>query len=409
MEINGNFNTVSAKRARDLMGVTGELDKKANLSEFGKRGLNVLEYGAKMDGTNDSAATQAARTAVATSYTFGTIDVPPGRFAPGTPTGGPSTPVLWRLSGNTEANGSIIPFIGTDIVQSFLPNDGGWWVGQGATKESTNGLAKFRRDVTHSGGGDAGGVMQALRVETNIIGEPRSFQWAFTSTIHTQSHDPQGNDCAGYFQGWRNGTGTTPLWAGCFEARDNTKLNSSQTGPLLGLECGIFGSGIDDANARIAGDFVVGVNIGTPTSPPPQGEIFEAYAGVRVASVSNLKDLCWAKRGVAVESGIADSAFDASLAKFRSTPVALRTGQGSLIDFSNSNTLLFGYMNNYSLRYKKAGVDFYGINDDHSFYQPDLDFDPAANPSQGVTGDWGFRGDRLWRRTSSGWRSVQLT
>ncbi len=379
-----------------------------NFDLLKKRSVNVLDHGARMDGSWDAPAYNDAR--AATGYN-GVIEVPPGQIWQDVPVDQTKC-VLWKLSGNTYAGNNVLVWgIGSDIVETFeQPN--GRMLGQTQTTAGSNALSTIQRNVTHTGGGS--GNLQTSRVNTNVIGEPSTFVWGFTSTLVTKSHNPQGNDVAGYFQAWRDGTGTTPMWAGCFEARDKTGLNSDQTGPMLGVEIGVFGQGFDIANQRLGADIVVGYNVYAPNDPIPDAGRFEAYAGVRISTVGGSqwnKERCWVKRGFAVESGVSDSAFDASLVVWQpgSYRIALRTGHANVIDFSSSSSVLLGYLDNRGLKYKKDGVSMWSINDDLTQYAPDMSYDPASNPSAGSAGDWGFYGNRLYRKTSSGWYYLAMS
>ena len=352
----------------------------------------------------------------ATNHTV--IEVPYGKFQanvlPPPQTVDATKCVLWSLPGVTWTSGALVDGIGADIVDTFYSDGPGKLLVQKQTTLGSRTMQTFQRNVTHGQGGD--GVLETVLVHTNVQGEPTDYVYSFRASVHSNSHNPAGNDCAGYFQGWRNPGGTTPIWSGCFETRDKTGLNSSQTAAMLGVEIGIFGSGYDDANRRIGADIVVGADIEKADDTIPTGVVFEAYAGVRVSTVGGSEEnkrVCWTKHGVSVESGVSDSAFDASKALWRpdTTHVALRTGAGAHVDFSSDNSHMLRWQSGEGLQYRVGGTPVLTVRDGGVVNRPDApasEVPTSRNDPRGSYGDEVKYGDRVYFKTSGGWYSIVM-
>jgi hypothetical protein len=326
---------------------------------FTTNALKVI-YGAKLDGTtDDSLAFNAARSALGSNT--GVVDVPAGTFNAAAPTGGPTAPILWRMFGNLVAGGAPVAGIGTDVVETFITG-AGKFIGQTdapVASGSAQPLMTVQRAV-HRAGGDPG-VMPTFTVNTDVANNSTTpFIWGLVSRISDSNTFTGGNDVAGYFQAVRSdGQVTLPrtaLWASTFEARDRNNAPSSQTGPLLGSEVDIFGNNLDNANVRLGQDIVVGRH---NTSP---GYTMEAAYGSRVSSSSGDTANAWVKTGYGVTSGVADTAFSAAGAVFRSVPVALRTGANNYIDLSNDNSILLRH-NVTALQYTAGGTLLFQLSD----------------------------------------------
>jgi hypothetical protein len=346
--------------------------------------ISVKDFGAKVDGsTDDSSAFSAARSALGSST--GTINIPPGGFVVATPpTSGPSVPILWRMAGNLYGSTTNpVSGIGTDVVETFITG-AGKFIGQTDAPVASGPaqpLMTVQRAV-HRAGGDAG-VMPTFTVNTDVANNSTvPFIWGLVSRISDSNTFTGGNDVAGYFQAVRSdGQVTlprTPLWASTFEARDRNNAPSSQTGPLLGSEVDIFGNNLDDANVRLGQDIVVGRhNSGG-------GYTMEAAYGSRVSSFNGDTGNAWVKTGYGVTSGVADAAFSASGAVFRSVPIALRTGANNYIDFSSDKSILIRH-NVTALQYSANGTLLFQLADGG----PATFYGALAAPSYSVGGTAG--------------------
>jgi hypothetical protein len=147
MEINGTFNPISAKRARDVLGVT---------SEFSKRSRNVIDYGAKLDGTDDTGAFKAARAATAKN---GVIDIPQGQFVKSQEIldGPEAGKVFWRLSGNAFGSGTRpVLGMGFDAIESVI--NGGKYFGRQNSKPNDGPVVRIDSTINSTQSGETGSV-----------------------------------------------------------------------------------------------------------------------------------------------------------------------------------------------------------------------------------------------------------
>lgn len=168
-----------------------------SLSDRAADALNVKDKGAKLDGSADTSAFQATRAAAPAN---GIVRVPPGCFnaaiAPD-----PAKTVLWQLSGNTYCGGSVPVYaIGTDIVETFLPGNGGKYISRGATTHRSLPMFTLRQDVSHSGG--SGGVLAASQSITdhNLGSLTNAFVWNGLDIFYDHSVVIGGNNVARYSQ-----------------------------------------------------------------------------------------------------------------------------------------------------------------------------------------------------------------
>lgn len=363
--LDGQGNSVIAKDdlAADLVAGGPVADAVATAT---RTRVAVTDHGAALDGaTNDLAAFNAARSEAGTN---GSIVVPQGSFTlSGTPTAGSSAAVLWKLEGQTYPGSSApVVGIGKDVVETFLPNNGGKVFSRTSSDGNTAGsILTARQEVNHTGG--IVGALSTLSTETYVSGAPTQYVWGGINKFYDSSHNPPINNVAGYNQYNRLPGGTSWGWASCHEAHDHTGLPSDQTGVLIGIEVDIFANDDDPGDQRVCLDVVVGRH-DEVTGPLVPGSHVEAGFGVRVCSVFDHKDSSWFKRGVAVTSGITVAAFDASQASYHNDPIAYRVGGGNRIDMSSDGSKYLTWNTGGALHYFTNGSLKFQIADDGSVF-----------------------------------------
>jgi len=127
--------------------------------------VNVRDFGAALDGvTNDTGAWAAARAAIAD---WGSVIVPRGRqIVSAAPTGGPSTPVLWKYDGNYIGASGTTPVsgMGTDTIESFVA--GSKYFSRANTSVSVQSpVLRIDSTINHTGGSSSNAI-SSLRVNT---------------------------------------------------------------------------------------------------------------------------------------------------------------------------------------------------------------------------------------------------
>ncbi|WP_207183935.1 hypothetical protein [Methylobacterium indicum] len=378
-----------------------------------KRSVNVLDYGARMDGSWDVPAYNAAR--AATGYN-GVVEVPPGQFWADVQAD-PNKCVLWKLSGNTYAGGNApVSVIGSDIVETFLPYEGGRFLSQGQTNRGSQALQTFQRSVTHTDANNPAdpGVLSTVRVSTNVTADVKPYVFGLTSVIddRTGVARPNGNICAAYLQ-YNRYQGGQPGWSAALETADYTNTMSSQSAALLGEEVLIKVNRADDAGIRFVQDLVVGRALKDDPKAGKYYETAEVTAFSRCSNVHGLASEGHAKFGYLVAAGITDAAFNAAPAMWMGAhAVALRTGAGANVDFSAENSHMLRWQPGAGLEYRVGQNPVLTVRDSGVINRPD------ANPSEvptsrsdprGSYGDEVKYGDRVYFKTSGGWYSVVMS
>ncbi|CAO4144757.1 hypothetical protein LPLAFNJD_LOCUS1772 [Methylorubrum aminovorans] len=252
----GSTGDISAT-SRVLPGVSGAVPRP--IGEAARDHLNVKEFGAKLDGvSDDTQAFSKARTAAARNAT---IDVPAGGFLINSaPNGGPNSPVLWRMNGNTYGTGnSPVTNIGTDTVETFL--DGAKYFGK--VGNSLNQPAVVRIDSQWNYWGttsqDDQGTVAGLEVNGTIpaVRAP-NFIWLNRSVLYSSAHGT-GQHVALTGSTFRpanalaDGNGPrSPIWGAYAEGSDLTNRPSNEAGIVHGMEINLGSGNTDTAKNRVA-------------------------------------------------------------------------------------------------------------------------------------------------------------
>jgi hypothetical protein len=210
--------------------------------------INVLDFGAKLDGTtDDTAAWTAARAATAVN---GTITVPRGQLSvTAAPTSGPTTPVLWKYDGLVFPGGSNQPVVsmGTDTVETFFASNK--YFGRGSGYTNAGPVVRIDNTLNHAGG-TASFTNNSLLVNTTASGTTGNFSYGITSQL-SASRPSGGNSVA--LAGYATRTANGPaIFGGNIYAQDMTGNPSSVSGSAVGVELDVIANGDDDGGAGVA-------------------------------------------------------------------------------------------------------------------------------------------------------------
>lgn len=213
--------------------------------------LNVLDYGAVMDGaTNNLAAFNAARAAAVFN---GAIQVPRGSTAfPNGISAGIATPVLWQLDGTTFPGGSApITTIGMpgDVVEGFF--NGNKYFGKRNALKGPGAVVRVDLIQTDTTGGNTNDLVNGI----NVIGQQNygntNQQWLIAAVSDSYGDTP-GGGVVGIQSTVRKHSGAQ-CWAVQTVALDDTGLPTSANGHgLLGVEFATRAHNIDDGANIVA-------------------------------------------------------------------------------------------------------------------------------------------------------------
>lgn len=381
------------------------------LSDRASDALNVKDKGAKLDGTLDTTAFQTARAAAPRN---GVVLVPPGCINANVPVDASKT-VLWQLSGNVYCGGTApVSGIGSDTVETFLPDNGGKFISATATTANSKALTTFQRTVTHPTGT---GVLDTLRVNTEVrTNSVGFFNFGLTSAMSdfTPGSNPGGNNVAIYGQ-YNRETGNVPGWSMALETNDRTNTVSSQNGGTLGAEILLRANRADDGNRRIVLDLAQGKALPHNAQDKGTYEESEIYAFVRSGNVFGRASEGHAKLGYAMEGPISEAAFDASKATFvDANAIAYRLKADSKIAFNAGGTRTMQWNTGGALQYLANTAILLEIKDNGTVNVPgplragglnipDQGAPTSSTDPVGAFGDVRFAGQYMYRKTSSGW------
>jgi hypothetical protein len=391
---------------------------------------SVVTYGAQLDGTtDDSEAFDDARGAVMAN---GTIRVPEGYWkVNSTPTSGPSSPVLWQLTGNTTIEGWPIIGIGTDIVESVV--EGSKYFSKSSSRPNDGPVVRVDQTINHTGG-TMGNVIPAFRVNQTITnaGILNNFGWA-NSTILTSSARGSGEHVALAALASRpenaldDGLGPrATMWGLYVETNDLTNQAADSAGSLVGFEHDMFCNGESAfTSKRINHHMVMGRQ--NPTGPKARF----AYALV----VDNKDggqlgfdptDQSYLEVAIGVKMPWLEACFDASKGYSLAQAPAFKMADGMSIAFTEDNKSILRH-DVGALRYYYNGAELLSVADTGQVavaaglqvgstltytyaHIPDNPTVPAntADP-MGTVGDTIFVGAYLYRKTSSGWMRVAFS
>lgn len=305
----------------------------------------IKDYGAKLDGSDDTAAFSSARGALASD---GAVDVPAGQFVVNTaPTAGPATPILWRLTGNKFGSGSTpVTAIGTDTVETVV--NGGKYFGQGSTLPDGNPVLRIDQSVTHAGG-TAGNVINALQVNQTIpslaSGSLANYGWA-SSVVLRSSAAGSGQHVASAALAARPSTalsdGKGPratLWADYKEANDATGQAANLAGSLVIGEWDMYANAGDPSSQRIGHHMVFSRQNSSGTAARfGKGSVLATNDALPASSQSYLG------KGYSVEMPFDTAAFDASAGTSLSNAPAFKMAETQTFAGEATGTYNFRYI-----------------------------------------------------------------
>lgn len=326
---------------------------------------NVKFFGAVLNGvTDDSTAFNNARIATGIG---GTILVPSGGFVVNTtPTGGPTTPVLWQLSGNSFGTGtSTVLGIGTDTVETF---SNAKIISRLNTVADMSPVVALVGTVTHTGG-STGFVIPTLRVLTTINAEASAlndYVWGISSTLNSSATGP-GQHVA-VFGGANRLASGSEIWGANFFSSDQTGFSSSTSGAMVGSELGLNGNGADDyvggsvglipagSGIRVIEDMVASIFNGS-------GSAFAIGWGSRLSGPAGYTVTM--HRGYSVNNFTIDqAAFDTSYSTISAGANAYRMAAGQSIGFDVGGLHTLAYNSGTTtLNYQVSGTTRFALTD----------------------------------------------
>jgi hypothetical protein len=309
--------------------------------------INVTDFGAVLNGTtNDTAAWAAARAAAAD---YGTIVVPRGRqFVNTAPTGGPTTPVLWRYDGNYVGSSGTTPVVGmgTDIVESFV---GSKYFARSNT--ATGFLAPVVRidsTVNHTGG-VAHNTVTALRINATPTSSALEDTLGVAAVI-TSTKPSGGNLVAVTGYSVVSPTGRNHAsFGGNISATDNTGLKSSLSGiSSIGVEFDVLANDDDDGgagSADVPGNQGVRVVVDVVGAKAVAGGTNAVIGwGVRVGPSADLPGTSF-RRNYAAYGPFLKAAFSTEFAVQQAGGHAIWLADGHHIAFDTAGTRTLSYDN----------------------------------------------------------------
>lgn len=382
-----------------------------SLKERAQDRVNVKDYGAKLDGSDDVVAFSAARAKVNDS---GTIDVPPGNFNLSPVTGGPATPILWRMSGNKYASGSAITGIGNDVLETMYDGSKAFFKTTNTTQNRTPTLRIDHR-LDYSGGTD-GITVSAFKVNQFVDNQLLSdYAWSNSTTLISSARGP-GQHVATASQAVRpanalsDGRGPrAQLWGLYTEARDNTNQGSAQGGSMVGHELDLYLNGADPGNHRILLQLAFARSVQSgPKARVGKGITLgsnDSYLGYGPSDWSHLGT------GIEVTSGWDVAAVDTSTGFPINGAPAIKLGGGQVLAFDGSTD---GYNRGLTyggglLAYKVQGISVFTLTDaGRGYFQGGINIPDQAAPIStsdpaGNVGDIRYSGQYIYRKTTSDW------
>ncbi|MBN9508748.1 MAG: hypothetical protein J0I21_06455 [Alphaproteobacteria bacterium] len=315
----------------------------AGAQTYAQDWIDVKAYGAQLNGVNDdTTAYQNARTAAILN---GMIYVPQGQQnISANPTGGPTTPVLWLLSGDTYPDGvtSVIS-IGKDEVETFL-GAGGKYFGRGASIENEGPVVRIDNKITHTGG--SGGVVPALTVNTMVSSASglSNKPWGIVSQLTTNGSGGTALALAAYST--RSAAGAEIFGINTY-ASSTSGLKSSVDGAMVAQENDITANDDDDGGAG-SGNIPAGsgVRVGLDVLLAQANETDAAPVagwGVRVGGRNGSTPLVW-KRGFAMNGACSYACVTTEFATEQSGAAAFRMASGQHLDFTGDSAHTLSYL-----------------------------------------------------------------
>jgi hypothetical protein len=256
------YTTTGTPRLRYMVGATEQWSVSDNggLSAPASQPPNVRFFGATLNGVAfDNAAYQAARTATGTN---GSVVVPYGQQRLSvTPTGGPTTQILWRMDGTYigAAGANPVLGIGTDVVENFF--QGSKYFGRTSSLPGVAYVLRVDGTVNHTGG-TAGAAISTMRINTNATSGAEVCIGA-SSIITDDRANGNANALAAYCVRTASRGSQGLSYGANIYVNDTTQQPTSVAGPACGAELDIIANGLDDGG--LAGPFGVPAGAGVRT------------------------------------------------------------------------------------------------------------------------------------------------
>ncbi|MBB5762394.1 hypothetical protein HNR01_002014 [Methylorubrum rhodesianum] len=375
---------------------------------------SVKDYGAKLDGTDDSACFSAARAAAPAG---GIIDVPDGRFN-ALPGGGPASPVLWRMQGNTYDGTTPVTSIGKDTVETTLY--GRKYLGVGSTNADDAPVLRIDQNMDQAGGTE-GAVVNALKIN-QIIGAvaPKNYGWAFNATLSSKAYGiGQHTACSALAvrpaDALNDGHGPrATIWADYKEATSQTGQPSDLDGPLVIGEWDMYANGADPGGIRIGLHMLF-------------SKYNQAGAAMGINSVFGIGTndggaegtRSYARKILNNALSFTEAGIDFSQATARNGAPVFRMAAGHDIAWEGSGTRVTRWIDGF-WQTRVNGAEVYRLTDDGStgqagraqfpfFNSPDRPAPANTGDTSGAIGDVIFSGPYMYRKTTSGWLRTQMS
>lgn len=328
-------------------------------------GLTNQCYGIKADGTtNDTAALAACRSAATANAV---IRLPAGDMNLTSFPTQPSNFVLWQDTGTTYNGSTPITSMGTgtDLVEGMV--NGGKWFTRGHTVANMG--AELRTDlfVDHTGG-TTGFVMGALGTTCTLpaTGAPlNNYIWCNQTTMTSSAYGP-GEHVVMSASGFRpanalsDGNGPrSQIWAGYFEANDETGAAANLAGSLVGIENDVYANGLDPAGGGSAHRIALQMNVGKSN---PAGATAQVIYGVTLGSNDGVS---YFGTGYNITAPWSAAAFDASLGTSMSNAPAFRQASGQFFALDAANVHEITYASG-ALQYQVSGTPVFKVADNGS-------------------------------------------
>ena len=223
---------------------------------FPAKRFNAVQFGAKGDGTDTSAAFQACFDYVPEGAS---IYIPAGSYNIVTYITGTKF-VVWEGNGALRADG-ISPLdtelTGTSgIVHSTVLTS----ANRKRTQTYMEGMIddqasmSYHRNADYTGG-DQWSVNNIFRLNTVVGADTNTSEWSFLSQVHNYCEN-YGQQVSVYAQAMNyNTSGDSAVWAGVFEARDESS-STTAIAALYGLEIDVVGNGLDPYTKRRGIDII---------------------------------------------------------------------------------------------------------------------------------------------------------
>jgi len=383
--------------------------------------VNVKNFGARLDGTDDTVAFNLARGAVPR---HGTAEVPAGQYnLQSVPTSGSLFPILWKLTGNSFGSGTVpVEGIGGDVIESFLGEQGGKWFSKQQTNPDEQGVVRIDHKVTHTGGTD-GATIPTLQVNTIVPAGPPllNYVWANRNVMTISATGP-GQHVALATTTLRpadalaDGRGPrSVMWPFYIEARDKTGQPANISGPMVLAEMDMVGNGDDPApGQRILAHFIIAKD-DQALAPMrvAQGVVIGTNDAGPTASKSRMGV------GFQLQTPFDIAAFDTVPATSIGDAPAFRMASGQRIAFDGIGANTFGYTRSMyydsgQLTYRTQNGPVFQIGDGGELAAfgsvttpilniPDVTAPTGTSDPSGNLYDVRFNSQYIYRKTSSGW------